>query len=118
MNWGKKHTHTFWLWEWGLILAPNFGDGEPCKFGHVEQCESRSRSANDTGAEKVSLCKVVKCLDKRSLNLGETELNAVGKHKSGYVQQSVKIKSRSENNTDIVEMMLCYKFGIKFLYKS
>ena len=88
-------------------MAPNFGDEEPCKFGHVEQCESRSRSVNDTGAEKkASQCKVVKCLDKRSLNLGETELNAVGKHKSGCVQQSVKIKSRSENDTDIVEMML------------
>ena len=25
---GKKHT--FWLWEWGRISAPNFGDREPC----------------------------------------------------------------------------------------
>ena len=24
---GKKHT--FWLWEWGRISAPNFGDREP-----------------------------------------------------------------------------------------
>ena len=30
----------------------------------------------------------------------------MGKHKSGYVQQSVKIRSRSENDTDIVQMML------------
>ena len=26
---GKKHT--FWLWEWGRISAPNFGDREPCQ---------------------------------------------------------------------------------------
>ena len=25
---GKK-THTFWLWEWGRISAPNFVDREP-----------------------------------------------------------------------------------------
>ena len=25
---GKKYT--FWLWEWGRISAPNFGDREPC----------------------------------------------------------------------------------------
>ena len=27
---GKKHT--FWLWEWGRISAPNFGDREPCVY--------------------------------------------------------------------------------------
>ena len=27
---GKKHT--FWLWEWGLISAPNFGDREPWQY--------------------------------------------------------------------------------------
>ena len=29
----------------------------------------------------------------------------MGTHKSGYVQQSVKIRSRLENNTDIAEMI-------------
>ena len=30
----------------------------------------------------------------------------MGTHKSGYVQQSVKNRSRSENDTEVVEMML------------
>ena len=36
----------------------------------------------------------------------KSELNALGKHKSGYVQQSVETSSRSENDTDTAEMML------------
>ena len=49
------------------------------KFG--TECESRSRSANDSGAkEKVIWCKVIECLLKSSLNLVEIELNAVGRH--------------------------------------
>ena len=31
----------------------------------------------------------------------------MGRHKSGYVQQNVKIRSRSENDTDIAEMIMC-----------
>ena len=30
---GKKHN--FWLWEWGRISAPNFGDREHCKVFYV-----------------------------------------------------------------------------------
>lgn len=37
---------------------------------------------------------------------GETELDALDKHKFGYVQQSLKIRSKSENDTDIAEMIL------------
>ena len=47
-----------------------------------------------------------KCLHKRSFCLSEMELNAVGRHIFGYVQWSMKSKSRSENDTDIAEMML------------
>ena len=36
----------------------------------------------------------------------DTELNALGKHKSGYVQQSLKTRSRSENDTDTAEIIL------------
>ena len=32
----------------------------------------------------------------RSVQVWETELNALGKHKSGHAQQSVKARSRSE----------------------
>ena len=42
----------------------------------------------------------------RSFQVWETELHALGKHKSGYVQQNVKTRSKSENNTDTAEMML------------
>ena len=34
------------------------------------------------------------------------ELNAVGIRKSGNVQHSMKIMSRSENNIDIAEMII------------
>ena len=30
---GKKHT--FWLWEWDRISAPDFGDREPCKQNSI-----------------------------------------------------------------------------------
>ena len=40
----------------------------------------------------------------KSVQVWETELNALGKHKSGYVQQSGKTRSRSENDTDTAEM--------------
>ena len=33
---------------------------------------------------------------------------AVGRHKSGYVQQSMKIRSKSETDTDIAEMIWCF----------
>ena len=36
----------------------------------------------------------------------ERELNAVGRHKAGFVQQECEIRSRSENDTDTAEMML------------
>ena len=29
----------------------------------------------------------------------------MGRHKSGYVQQSMKVRSRPENDTDIAEMI-------------
>ena len=48
----------------------------------------------------------VKFHHKRSVQVWETELNTLGKHKSGYVQQSVKTRLRSETNNDIAEMML------------
>ena len=38
----------------------------------------------------------------------KTELNALGKHKSGDVQHSVK--TRSENDTDTAEMVLYCNF--------
>ena len=39
----------------------------------------------------------------------------MGRHKFCYVQWSVKIRSRSENDTDIAEMMyVC----VKLLYKK
>ena len=31
---GKKHA--FWLWEWGRISAPNFGDREPCIYDFIQ----------------------------------------------------------------------------------
>ena len=39
-------------------------------------------------------------------SFSETELNTVGIHKPGYVHESVKIRPRSENDTDIAEMLL------------
>ena len=48
----------------------------------------------------------VKFHHNRSVQDGETELNTLGKHKSGYIQQSIKSRSRSENNTNTAEMML------------
>ena len=39
----------------------------------------------------------------------------MGRHKFGYVQWSIKIRSRSENDTDNAEMVyVC----VKFLYKK
>ena len=35
---GKKHT--FWLWEWGRISAPNFGDREPCRANKSSRLNS------------------------------------------------------------------------------
>ena len=46
-----------------------------------------------------------KCLYKRCLSLLEIELNAVGRHIFGYVQWSMKSRSRSANNTSIAEIM-------------
>ena len=54
----------------------------------------------------------------RSVQIWDTELNTLGKHKSGYVQHSVKTRSRSENDTDTVEMMLCCKFMSSFFTKD
>ena len=48
----------------------------------------------------------VKFHHNRSVQGWETELNALGEHKSGFVQQRVKTRSWSENDTDIAEMML------------
>ena len=48
----------------------------------------------------------VKFYPQSLFSLLETELNTVGSHKSGNVQQSVKIRSRSENDSDIAEIML------------
>ena len=47
----------------------------------------------------------VKFQNNRSVENWETELNALGKQKSGYVQQSVKTRSRSVNDTDTAETM-------------
>ena len=60
----------------------------------------------------------VKFHHNRSVQVLETELNALGKHKSGYVQQSVKTRSRSENDTDTAEMVLCCKFVSCFFTKG
>ena len=50
MKFKKKKSFSFWEIELNSLN----------KFGHVEQCESSSRSANTTDAEeKVSWCKIV-----------------------------------------------------------
>ena len=38
--------------------------------------------------------------------------------KFGYVQQSVIIRSQSENDTDILEMDLLYQFILRFFTKG
>ena len=48
---------------------------------------------------------LVKFHHKRSFHLWGTKLNMLGNHKPNFVQQSLKIRSRSENNTDIAEKM-------------
>ena len=52
----------------------------------------------------------VKFHRERSVQVWETELNTLGKHKSGYVQQSVETRPRSENDIDTAEMMLWCNF--------
>ena len=48
----------------------------------------------------------VKFHHNRSFQVWKTELNALGKHKSSYVQQTVKTRSRTENDNDTAEMVL------------
>ena len=46
------------------------------------------------------------------------QLNAVGKHKFGYIQESVKKRSRSANNTCVEEMTSCCKLVRSFITKG
>ena len=60
----------------------------------------------------------VKFHHNRSVQVWETELNALSKHITGYVQQSVKTRSISENDTDTAEMMLWCTFASSFFTKG
>ena len=60
----------------------------------------------------------VKFHHNRSVQVWETELNALGRHKSGNVQDSMKTRSRSENDTDTAEMMFRWKFVSSFFVKG
>ena len=78
------------------------------KSGNVHSSVTiRSRSDNDTDITKMMLrCKFYVLFYKRLFSLSEMELSTKGRHKFGYVHRIVKIKSRSENDTGIAQMML------------
>ena len=78
------------------------------KSGNVHSSVTiRSRSDHDTDITEMMLgCKFLSFFYKRLFSLSEMELSTKGRHKFGYVHRIVKIMSRSENDTDIAEMML------------
>ena len=48
---GKKHT--FWLWEWGRISAPNCGDREPCMDRHSDTSNHYFPAQSSLGVDKI-----------------------------------------------------------------